>query len=213
MTAYLTAPTSQLASLRPRTASVLDLGSGNGALLFDCRVAGFAGPLVGVDYAPEAVELARRLGRDRSGGGGGGSGGDDGASVRFEVWDVMGADPAGPWLPPAGFDLVLDKGTFDAVCLSGGGVGSAYAARVAGLVRVGGWLLVASCNWTEEELVAWFTAGAGWAVHGRIGYRAFSFGGGTGQAVSSVCFRRVEREAGGAGGAGGGDADPPPGAG
>ena len=147
--------------------------------------------MVGVDYAAEAVELARRVGTGKGYGDGEGK-------VRFEVWDVMGGEGAEGqgWWPDGGFGVVLDKGTFDAVALSveGGGaeqrgVCEGYAGAVRRLVRVGGVLVLTSCNWTEGELRGWF--GEGWEVVGRIRYPTFRFGGGEGQSVSSVCFRRV----------------------
>ncbi|MCJ1387741.1 hypothetical protein MMC18_000584 [Xylographa bjoerkii] len=188
ITAYLHDAAAALGLERSRT-TFLDLGAGNGSLLFALREEGWRGGMVGVDYAPEAVQLARRVGVER------------GVEVRFEVWDVM-ADgaPAGgeEWMPAGGWDVVLDKGTFDAVSLSeeGGarqrGVCERYAAVVRRLVRVGGVVLVTSCNWTEEELRVWFGGGAeGLEVCGRIRYPTFRFGGSSGQSVSSVCFRRV----------------------
>ncbi|MCJ1478332.1 hypothetical protein MMC13_007010 [Lambiella insularis] len=173
--------------------SFLDLGTGNGSLLFALRDGGWRGRLVGVDYAPEAIKLARRLERERKEGEGEGE-------VEFGVWDVVSGGVPGrreEWFPEGGFDVVLDKGTFDAVSLGEEVDGrrrrvcEGYAGRVEGLVRVRGVVLVTSCNWTEEELVQWFGSGGGMEVCGRIEYPTFRFGGRTGQSVSSVCFRRV----------------------
>ncbi|WEW60446.1 Protein-lysine N-methyltransferase efm4 [Emydomyces testavorans] len=204
---------------------ILDLGTGNGSMLRLLRSGGFAGEMVGVDYSERSVELARRLGVD----GGKGRGGE----IRFEVWDILAAGERGSggdddgisaleWFPvrKGGFDIVLDKGTFDAVSLSGeqvveeeeeGGDGDGDAAgrkrvvrRVCEmypgiarrLVKRGGFLVVTSCNWTEEELVKWFAhvagedGGDGLEVWGRIEYPNFRFGGVEGQGVCTVCFRR-----------------------
>ncbi|PWY91064.1 hypothetical protein BO70DRAFT_425974 [Aspergillus heteromorphus CBS 117.55] len=113
-------------------------------------------------------------------------------NIRFEEWDILHSDNTTTttttsnekpdWFPHAkgGFDIVLDKGTFDAVSLSdevvedqgkSGETGAAsasgkkiqrrvcerYPGIVRGLVRRGGFVVVTSCNWTEEELVSWFT--------------------------------------------------------
>jgi hypothetical protein len=151
------------------------------------------------------------------------------------VWDILGPTSLSDsgehllvdWFPSdrGGFDIVLDKGTFDAVSLSAeevtedeedgmastsGGMqerGSRTVRRrvcewypmvARKLVRNGGFLVVTSCNWTEGELVRWFTGhedgasddGDGLVVWDRIDYPKFRFGGGEGQGVCTVCFRK-----------------------
>ncbi|PYH38543.1 putative S-adenosylmethionine-dependent methyltransferase [Aspergillus neoniger CBS 115656] len=175
---------------------------------------------------------------------GNGEGGD--TNIRFEEWDILHGDvyqtstseeeegdgkgvKGGKvdWFPydKGGFDIVLDKGTFDAVSLSdevipdadGAAAGEGHASGktvqrrvcerypgiVRGLVRKGGFVVVTSCNWTEEELVAWFTRGGSgtgdggdgeedkFVVWGRVEYPRFRFGGREGQGVCTVCFQRV----------------------
>lgn len=197
--------------------SFLDVGTGNGSLLFRLREggdesdgqddddvenvrrrAGFKGTMVGVDYAPASVRLARRVAVER----GMGPAGEKG-EVRFEEWDIMKEEP-GEWMSAdgvtgeRGFDVVLDKGTFDAVSLGeerderGRRICEGYRDRVQGLVRRGGLLLITSCNWTEGELRSWFEGeGEGELVFwGRVRYPSFTFGGRTGQSISSVCFKR-----------------------
>ncbi|GIJ99279.1 hypothetical protein Aspvir_001409 [Aspergillus viridinutans] len=146
---------------------------------------------------------------------------DKDTAIRFEEWDILNSegelDKEGrlDWFPYAqgGFDIVLDKGTFDAVSLSeevvveGKTEGKVIQRRVCErypgiarrLVRKGGFLVVTSCNWTEEELVRWFTGeeakGPGsdrLEVWGRVEYPKFRFGGQEGQGVCTVCFQRVD---------------------
>ena len=45
--------------------SFLDLGTGNGQMLFELRDEGWQGEMLGVDYSEGSVELARRLLADR----------------------------------------------------------------------------------------------------------------------------------------------------
>lgn len=65
------------------------------------------------------------------------------------------------------WDLVLDKGTFDALCLSEETVNGKlpsqiYPEQVAKLVKEGGYFLITSCNFTEEEIKArWTREGLG----------------------------------------------------
>jgi SAM-dependent methyltransferase len=220
-----------------RTASVLDLGCGNGSLLFALHDDGWTGRLVGVDYSERSVELARAVGRERRRRRRLGLGSDDDEeekeeqeqgkkpetetgedddddekeNVSFQVFDILHSpasllspDPSFP-----GWDLVLDKGTFDAISLSpeidpatGRRAFEGYGARVLALRRTGGLLVVTSCNWTEEELKVWFDGcsssaegGGGGAAKlklaGRIEYPSFSFGGVKGQTISTLCFEKV----------------------
>ncbi|KIW97006.1 uncharacterized protein Z519_02397 [Cladophialophora bantiana CBS 173.52] len=200
--------------------SVLDLGTGNGSALFALRLHGhYTGRMVGVDYSSKSVELARRL-RVRYASAAS-SATDSGSSVEnmaFEVFDIIHDSPhAQPWwdssLDPGGFDLVLDKGTFDAISLSSATVADPassnrhqrrmcelYPAKVLQMVKAGGYLLVTSCNWTEAEVVAWFTTcppggreNEVFEVYDAIKYPVFEFGGQKGQGVASVCFRKPQR--------------------
>ncbi|PLB33208.1 putative S-adenosylmethionine-dependent methyltransferase [Aspergillus candidus] len=218
--------------------SILDLGTGNGSMLALLRKRGhFRGEMVGVDYSRASVELARRLQvlraheaylSDSEDEGEDGVEEEEGKEIRFEEWDILraegwalaDADNGGgrsrvDWFPYSrgGFDIVLDKGTFDAVSLSeevvedaerkdGSGktiqrrVCETYPGIARRTVRKGGFLVVTSCNWTEEELVQWFTRETGeeedrLVVWGRVEYPTFRFGGREGQGVVTVCFQRV----------------------
>ena len=139
-------------------------------------------------------------------------------SIQFEEWDILGSkavlsetglevsssspsEETLPWFPynQGGFDIVLDKGTFDAVSLADDAKTSRVCERYPDiarrLVRRGGFLIVTTCNWTEEELVHWFTgertSGDRLAVWGRVEYPRFRFGGHEGQGVCTVCFQRL----------------------
>lgn len=267
-------PSAMQPSAREAQPSILDLGTGNGSMLALLRKkGGFRGPMVGVDYSPRSVELARELQRlklhsayesdddsdtesasrasveraekaneenehdeedDVVVAGDAGAGAVEAipvpethTEIRFEVWDILNSTDALTreeigegknaldWFPydKGGFDIVLDKGTFDAVSLSdeiveeeGKGTSRVVQRRVCErypgvvnrLVRKGGFVVVTSCNWTEEELVRWFTGGLdkeeqgqdGLYVWGRVEYPRFRFGGQEGQGVCTVCFRR-----------------------
>jgi SAM-dependent methyltransferase len=162
----------------------LDLGTGNGHLLFSLREDEWTGEMVGVDYSTQSVELACSI-RDAKG--------EEYADIDFYEWDVLSQEP-GPWVN-GGFDVVLDKGTFDAICLSqetdaaGRRICEGYREKVEPLVKKGGRFLITSCNWTEEELRGWFDGGE-LAFEGKVKYPSFTFGGKTGSSVVTLCFKK-----------------------
>ncbi|EHY57411.1 Protein-lysine N-methyltransferase efm4 [Exophiala dermatitidis] len=202
--------------------TVLDLGTGNGSALFSLRLeGGYTGPMVGVDYSSQSIELARKLARQYFSSSSSATASVS-ANISFHVLDLITDDPTTQsWWPVSshGFDLVLDKGTFDAISLSSATVQvptdptyshstttterrvcELYPSKVLSMVKPGGFLLVTSCNWTEDEVVAWFTGPTAtgsddskgrFEVYDTIKYPVFEFGGQKGQGVASVCFRKV----------------------
>lgn len=144
----------------------LDLGCGNGHLLLALADEGFT-DLTGIDYSSSAITLAQSVAKER--------GRDD---IVYETVDFV----KGGWEAPKMFDLVLDKGTFDAISLhpdqelakSQGvpGPREAYVSSVYHLMdKAKGTLLITSCNWTMDELINHFKqCKLGWEGEGRIKY-------------------------------------------
>ena len=195
------------ADIPRRNCSFLDLGTGNGHFLFRLRArededddedeedverGGWGGRMLGVDYSERSIEFARRIAMEK------GFAGGTKKEVEFEWWDIMSQSPVGIVLEgenKKGWDVVHDKGTFDAISLSeekddrGRRMCEGYKERVVPLIREGGIFLITSCNWVEDELRAWF-AGEELEYVDKIQYKSFSFGGRKGQTISSVCFRK-----------------------
>lgn len=176
----------------PPSPSFLDIGTGNGHLLFALRenedYEPFTGTMVGIDYSPASITLARTIAGERGM-----------QDIIFEEADVIKDElSAAPWVPKeeGGFDVVLDKGTYDAISLSeetledGRRVYEDYPRKVAEVVKKGGLLVITSCNWTVEELREKFKVdGLEWVQE--IKYPSFRFGGKTGQTISSAVWRRI----------------------
>jgi len=100
-------------------------------------------------------------------------------------------------LPSNSFDLLVDKGTFDAVGLAEDGPAARlrYIATVARLLPAAGLLVVTSCNSTADELVAEFCAAALFEERGRVRtYPLFRFGGVEGTRVCTVAFKKTTRQ-------------------
>ncbi|WOL02014.1 protein-lysine N-methyltransferase Mettl10 [Canna indica] len=117
--------------------SVLDIGTGNGVLLQELAKQGFCN-LTGVDYSEEAIELARTLAVR------GGL-----SYINFVVDDVLETKLG------RSFQLVMDKGTLDAIGLHPDGPVKRmmYWDSVSNLVAPGGILVITSCNRTKDELL------------------------------------------------------------
>lgn len=162
----------------------------------------FTGPVMGIDYSPKSIEFAQRIAQEKL----------PDPPIEFRRFDIMASplsaffSPNLPYSNEKGYDVVLDKGTFDAISLSsevddqGREICEGYKERIMPLVKVGGLFLVTSCNWTEAELREWFEGGAGdgeteeFVFVAAVKYKSFRFGGREGQSVSSVCFRKKMKE-------------------
>ncbi|ORY29309.1 hypothetical protein BCR39DRAFT_532226 [Naematelia encephala] len=186
----------------PTPLRIMECGSGNGTLLLSFLTSpASSGPqrfhLTGIDYSPAAAVLARGVEAkrreeipDEL---------DDDDEVMNEVecdWrteDLLRKDFDGET-----WDLVLDKGTWDALCLSderidGKTPSVLYPERVAKLVRPGGFFFITSCNFTVDEVKQrWGRSDLGFVFHSSIPHKTFTFGGKQGQTTSTVAFRKVD---------------------
>ncbi len=148
----------------PSDLTVLDLGMGNGHLLFalleaDIEPSLTPSNLLGVDYSSASVALAKSIAKRRDEE-------TDGeyrfAEVRFEESDLLDSAEVDKLRGPgSGWDIVCDKGTFDAIALSSQPINGKlpvdlYTEAVARLTSPGGIFLITSCNFTEKELVGRF---------------------------------------------------------
>lgn len=215
-------------------ASFLDLGCGNGSLLFALRDEGWEGAMLGVDYSGQSVALAKNIAESRKEKGDedededaeDAEEEDQSTPVNFLEWDLLNgplaltstpSDSSSPLSytssPSRLYDIILDKGTFDAISLSTHEPTSTststapseqqeqqpphpcevYRRRLLQLLSPnGGIFLITSCNWTEPELRSWFLddRDGELSVVGRVDYPTFTFGGVKGQTISTLCFRR-----------------------
>lgn len=163
--------------------------------------------MLGVDYSAQSVALAKNIADSRTEE----EEEEEEAStpVKFLEWDLLNGplnltassenacSPLSHTPSPSRlFDIILDKGTFDAISLSATPSSEQhpceiYRRRLLQLLSGGGIFLITSCNWTEPELRAWFVDADGeLSVVGRVDYPTFTFGGVKGQTISTLCFRR-----------------------
>lgn len=125
-----------------KNASILEVGSGNGTLLLALVDAGYDPKrMAGIDYSLDAVLLAKSVAKSRGA-----------ANISFHACDFLHDVP--PSLPDADpenrqdiWDVVLDKGTYDAIALgqideNGRSPAARYPERVAKLLKPGGYFLI-----------------------------------------------------------------------
>lgn len=149
--------------------------------------------MLGVDYVPASVQLASAVAaaagfpqlafQARFAARGAGA-----RLTCVQVDDVLDSV-----LPAACADLVVDKGTWDAVGLAADGevARGRYRASLTRLLRPGALFVITSCNATADELLAEFS-GATLAEVDRVRtYPVFRFGGHEGSRVATLAFRRL----------------------
>lgn len=127
--------------------SILEVGSGNGNLLFALACAGYPpSRLAGIDYSPDAVALSSSVAESR---------GVEFKEIVFAEADFLDERERRTGMPRVsgmrageGWDVVMDKGTYDAIALSenvdanGDRVYRRYPLRIAEILKPGGYFLI-----------------------------------------------------------------------
>jgi EEF1A lysine methyltransferase 2 len=165
---------------------ILDLGCGNGHFTLKLIEAGWKN-VAALDYSEKAVELARKLVGFNS----------------FEDDRIFKADILNPSTLPSKhcntFDLIVDKGTFDAISLNPDfeGLEKVSKTKIIAdafkntlktlLSNEDSLFIITSCNWTSHELEQIF--GPEFKPIGEVTHTKFMFGGKSGQDVSTIIFQ------------------------
>ncbi|KAG5683726.1 hypothetical protein PVAND_012991 [Polypedilum vanderplanki] len=158
-----------------KDASIIDLGTGNGAMLFELSEAEYTN-LTGVDYSEKSIELAQKIAIDQ-----------DQPHITFKVCDLL-ADVT----ELGRFDVCHDKGTFDAIGLMNDAFDKKeiYTKNVFDLLNDKGLFIITSCNFTELELTKSFSNY--FDKFEVIPSQTFQFGGKVGKTTTSICFKKKE---------------------
>ncbi|KFM65229.1 Methyltransferase-like protein 10, partial [Stegodyphus mimosarum] len=130
--------------------------------------------LTGIDYAIEAIELAKCIAKNNN------------VDINLKALDFLNSsEPSNSGILNQTFDIIIDKGTYDAVCLNPTNVTEKrqqYLKQVQQLLSTEGFFLLFSCNWTKEELLSSFI---GFKLYDEIKIPSIGFGGKTGQTVTA----------------------------
>ena len=176
------------------TSRVVDLGTGNGHLLFElyetvseeCPEASLE--YHGIDYSPDSVAFAQLIAEKKY----------SQQPFTFDTVDFIAKTCAYLEENAGKFDVLFDKGTLDAIALNNdpidgfdGKIGTqVYASQVSQLMHAGLLLIITSCNFTENELVQVITQNGANSllVWKKIKYPSFQFGGQAGSTICSIAF-------------------------
>ncbi|XP_073859139.1 EEF1A lysine methyltransferase 2 isoform X4 [Macaca fascicularis] len=92
----------------------------------------------------------------------------------------------------SGFHICIDKGTFDAISLNPDNAiekRKQYVKSLSRVLKVKGFFLITSCNWTKEELLNEFSEG--FELFEELPTPKFSFGGRSGNSVAALVFQKM----------------------
>ncbi|KAK0080576.1 hypothetical protein PV325_013736 [Microctonus aethiopoides] len=160
---------------------IIDLGCGNGWTLLQLAKNGFNN-LLGVDYSPKAIELARSVLKDN---------GINSPTIQIKVLDILNINDDETLM---NFKLIHDKGTYDAISLNPDNrqeQRAKYTKNVHKLLLTNGYLVISSCNWTQDELINHFKSG--FEVLCTLQTPTMKFGGKTGQSVTNIIFTKKKQ--------------------
>ncbi|XP_045925942.1 EEF1A lysine methyltransferase 2 [Micropterus dolomieu] len=160
----------------PKNAAILDIGTGNGAFLVELAKHRYRN-LTGIDYSPASVDLARNVLQAEGL-----------TDVIVKEMDFLNCQGQ-----LNGFDVCIDKGTFDAISLNPDDTKDGkklYVQTLKDALKDKGLFVVTSCNWTKEQLLNRFSEGFEFVEE--LPTPTFQFGGKTGNSVTALIFKRVQ---------------------
>lgn len=172
-----------------KTIRIIDLGCGNGHLCQSLAAKGYNNVL-GVDYSADAINLCLNIAKDDETGF---------SPPDYKTVDILDMKSLSGEL----FQVVLDKGTFDAVSLmpykDDGQITPAdeYVLNLDRIMGPEAIFVLTSCNWTQTELVSRFQDSKNWkdrhfCLVDVIPHASFSFGNATGQQVTTLVFKTTK---------------------
>lgn len=170
----------------------MDLGTGNGHLLFQMQQEfdhqlqeQLSYTMKGIDYSSDSIRFANTINQEKY----------HLQQLSFDQADLLLKSDAFIQLHHGKFDILLDKGTLDAIALNqdlipefDNQIGmDIYPHQVKKLMHQKSILLVTSCNFTRSELIRIITP-SGLQVWDQIEYPTFEFGGAKGSTICSIAF-------------------------
>lgn len=135
--------------------------------------------LTGIDYSANAITLAKQIAADQN------------MNITYEQLDLLKPNEITHKFGAKTFNVVHDKGTYDAISLhpdSPAEKRAQYIENVFKLTSNNGLLILSSCNWTEAELCSSFNEK--FQLYKIIPTPTFKFGGSVGSVVTQIVFKK-----------------------
>eukprot|EP01132_Coremiostelium_polycephalum_P005784 gene5784-7195_t len=163
---------SKIDSINKIESKIIDLGCGNGMTLIQLAKLGFKN-LNGSDYSETAIELAKKIALEEN----------------FEFINYFMDDITQSKIKENEYDVVVDKGTFDAMALSEDRdkMKKSYLEHVLYILKQNGYFIITSCNYTKTELLLFFND-SNFNYIQNVEYPVFKFGGSTGSSQTTLIF-------------------------
>lgn len=136
--------------------------------------------LTGIDYSNNAIELSKQIAADQN------------LNINYHVLDLLAEHDIHKQLGNTRFDIVHDKGTYDAISIHPDNPAEKRATYIAHLHKMtaeNGLLILTSCNWTEDELCT--SLAMKFIKRALIPTPTFKFGGKEGSVVTQIVFQRA----------------------
>lgn len=175
-------------TISDKNINILDIGSGNGAFLFKLLKFNFTN-LHGMDYSENSVQLAQKIILHKLQEG----------ETQYNHVQFYQEDLKNPQKHSANeadkYELIHDKGTFDAYMLNKSNSNVQYCNYIYYNLKNNGKFIITSCNHLKADLIRLFIDDNNlskdkfqFSLTGEIPHKSFSFGGQTGQTVTTVIF-------------------------
>lgn len=136
--------------------------------------------LNGIDYSSNAIELSKSIAADQN------------LNINYHVLDLLDKHDIRTQLGDTKFDIVHDKGTYDAISIHPDNPAEKRAAYITHLHEItseNGLLILTSCNWTEDELCK--SLATKFIKQILIPTPTFKFGGKVGSIITQIVFKKT----------------------
>ena len=166
---------------------VLDIGCGNGFLLIELAKLGYK-QLFGADYSSNSIKFCRQMAEKELK--------SKNISIVFQELDILSdvfSDES--FILKQKFDCLIDKGTYDAICLQPNvditQIREKYSNFVLKVMSENSVFILMSCNFTKRQLFKDLKISESFALIHEIESPVFSFGGQTGSQVTGLVLTKL----------------------